>query len=250
MSGQHSYSVPRCSRQLSLDVAVPTFFLLFVAMLLVLFMSVPRIKPGPWEHISLVALSFLSLFIPYLGARIVFSKMRSRTVMSDVPRCLNCLYSLIGNVRGRCPKCGTPIPKDVMEELEPTTSPTRDSDTTALRKTSLLRAAAACFAATAGLGFFTLAVMWGRLSYGLAYGILFGPFWASGCAYGFYRFYRDVQKREFFDGIIHCRECGYLLRELTKLRCPECGTQFRPLTAPPKYGLPLRDGESHGGSDA
>jgi hypothetical protein len=38
---------------------------------------------------------------------------RRKRLARDGPRCTECGYSLVGNVSGRCPECGTAISKDL-----------------------------------------------------------------------------------------------------------------------------------------
>lgn len=58
---------------------------------------------------NLVLLAVVSMIFAYLGARLLYLKLRFRTIWSSTPICANCAYELRGNVSGVCPECGTQV---------------------------------------------------------------------------------------------------------------------------------------------
>ncbi len=112
------YRVHRLSRRSSLLIAGIVFFVLFVLTSFAIeAIATPTIRSdfisatGSSETLSLAILLLLTLSIPYLAARWLFSLLRWQTLSSDEPLCLHCGYNLTGNESGVCPECSTPVPK-------------------------------------------------------------------------------------------------------------------------------------------
>lgn len=63
------------------------------------------------ETALLSFLLFFWFFISFLVTRVIYRWARWKTCYDDVPRCVQCYYELTGNTTGRCPECGTEIPK-------------------------------------------------------------------------------------------------------------------------------------------
>lgn len=74
-----------------------------------------------------------------------------------------------------------------------------------------------------------LVYYWGMLEYNLRGLCMFYGFpLLVGALIAFIVGYIQIRSRCLYGGRMHCRRCGYLLRELKEARCHECGTSFTP----------------------
>ena len=102
----------RLSKSTSLFLSVTSFLVLFTLFPPLIDFMLSTVT-GQFVALIIdhpVILMFVSLFIPYLIARLLFDKLRWRWVEGDTPYCEHCSYNLTGNVSGICPECGTAIP--------------------------------------------------------------------------------------------------------------------------------------------
>lgn len=114
--------VERRSLRASLVVSAIAYFVLLVSMPLVLEVECDVLMRNPyvqfedfvgfegdfWTRHEIVFLTIIFV-IPYIGARLIYAKLRWRRVIDGNCTCLECAYDLTGNVSGRCPECGTPV---------------------------------------------------------------------------------------------------------------------------------------------
>jgi len=71
------------------------------------------------------------------------------------------------------------------------------------------------------------------------YLLAYGSFLVGIITVACFLMYRDVRRRCLrgeHHHSTHCRACGYNLTGLPEPRCPECGTEFDPATAPRAVG--------------
>lgn len=61
--------------------------------------------------ITLTAVHSVVLFSLIVPLAAVRRRLREALVEIDIPICIQCSYSLIGNVSGKCPECGYVIPE-------------------------------------------------------------------------------------------------------------------------------------------
>lgn len=87
-----------------------------------------RFNRQPSRHIATAALRInLWLLIVAVGlCCVVASFLRRRTSNDAVINCICCSYSLVENVSGVCPECGTAIPHQQLEQIKTFSHPIAD----------------------------------------------------------------------------------------------------------------------------
>ncbi len=114
----HKVRLERLPAGTSLALSALTFAALllimpitFDALLTTLLTDMVGAELGALPTAPFVALLFLSILLPYLGMRFLYTKIRWRIILTDEPHCDSCGYNLSGNESGNCPECSTPVPK-------------------------------------------------------------------------------------------------------------------------------------------